>query len=67
MIEKAIAQRAKSKTYWLGLAVSLLAYLQANFPLLEGYLGDYKNAVLFLVGLGICYLRELTDKPLSKK
>lgn len=66
-MKKEIVQRAYSKTYWLGLAVLLLGYLQQNFSLIDSYLGEYKNAVYFVIGILILIMRELTKEPLSEK
>lgn len=66
-MKKEIGQRIHSKTYWLGFGVLFLGYLQQNFSLIDSYLGDYKNAVYFVVGVLILIMRELTTQPLSEK
>lgn len=65
--EQIVAQRAKSKTYWLGIVIMLLGFAQANFPMIAGYLGEFQGAVNFLIGALVLILRELTKEPLSDK
>lgn len=66
-MKEQIAQRAKSKTYNFGLIIILLGYLQQNHKILDTYLGDNKDLVLFLIGMLILLFRELTTSSLSEK
>lgn len=66
-VETLVAQRAASKTYWFGLAIMLLGYVQDNFPLIDHYLGQYDTAVKFAIGFVIILLREVTTKALKEK
>lgn len=67
MTEEIVKQRLKSKTYWLGLAVLILTYAQANFALISQYVGEHQNAINFVIGFLILFFREITKEPLSKK
>lgn len=64
---KALLDRLKSRTYWLGFFVIGLSYAEQNFPLIRGYLGEYAGLVEFSIGLAIMGCREITTKPISKK
>lgn len=66
-MKQQIQQRAKSKTYWLGIAIMLLSYVQENFVLVEQYVGEYKGTVIFIIGGLILFFREITKGPLSEK
>lgn len=66
-IESLVVQRWKSRTYWLGLFVIFLTYLQTNFALVAQYVGEYQNLINFIVGFLILALREATKEPLSAK
>lgn len=66
-MKEQITQRAKSKTYWLGMAVMFLSYAQTNIGQIEQFLGGYEGAVTFVIGGLIMFMREVTTKPLSGK
>lgn len=66
----------RSKTVWLGLAITLLGYLQANLPLAKQLIApflppekiDLAMALLTMTtGLAVIVVRFLTDGPLSEK
>ena len=61
-----VIQRAKSGTYWLGLAVGSLGLIEANFHLVADVLGDKAGLVNLIIMLAIFALRETTTKPLSE-
>lgn len=62
-----VKQRAKSKTYWLGMAIVMLSFAQANFAQIAAFMGEYSSAVNFCIGMAICVMRELTKSSLSAK
>lgn len=63
-----LTSRFKSKTYWLGFAVSLLGYAEASLHLVRDHIGEDKyGVVLFGIGLLIFLLREFTTKPVGEK
>ena len=62
-----VTQRIKSGTYWLGLGVGGLGLVEANFHLVQEYLGDKAGLVNLGIMLAIFALREITTKPLSDK
>lgn len=66
-MKKEIAQRISSKTYWLGLAVLALGFLESNIAQLDVFLGEYSGPVKIGIGLLILIMRELTKVPLSEK
>ena len=62
-----INQRINSKTYWLGMAVLVLGFLQSNISQLDAWLGEYRGPVNVAIGLAILVMRELTKAPLESK
>lgn len=66
-IKKAVKDRAISKTYWFGLALMALGYVQDNFSMLESFLGEYSGLVYIGIGLVVLILRERTTQSLSEK
>lgn len=66
-IEKTVNGHLKSRTSRFGLAILILAFVQANFSLVGQYLGDYRDLVLFVIGIAIIALRHITTKPVSEK
>ena len=59
--------RLKSKTYWYSMALALLTTIQANLPLVQDFLKDHFNTVMFLNLIVITVLRELTARPVGEK
>jgi hypothetical protein len=66
----------KSKTVWLGMAITILGYFQANLPLAKTILvpviGPEKievlmSALTMALGLSVIVVRFYTDGPLSQK
>lgn len=56
--------RIKSKTYWFGLAVTVLGAIQLYLPEVEHLLAGWSGVVNMGVGVGIVILRELTKEPI---
>ena len=67
MTKDAIKQRAKSKTYYFGLAIMVLGYAEANFSVIQNLFGTNAGYVNCGIGLAILVLRELTKTPLNQK
>lgn len=64
---KAIKQRLRSKTYYLGLVIMVLGYLEQNAALLKTMLGDYYGLFVMGVGVAVLVLREITKEPIDAK
>ncbi len=58
----------RSKTVWLGLAVSMLGVVQINLEVFNTYLTPAQQGLATLgVGLAIVVLRWVTDTSLDEK
>lgn len=66
-IKKVVKDRALSKTYWFGIGLMSLSYVQDNFTMVETFLGEYSGLVYIGIGLAALVLREYTTKSLSEK
>lgn len=62
-----LKQRAKSKGYYLAMAVTALGAVQTALPGVQEQLKDYYGFIVMGVGVAIAIIREMTNKPLSEK
>lgn len=63
-----ILKRLKSRTYWLGVGVMALGYMEAYGDQLGPILPpEYRGYATLAIGAAIMILRELTNKPIKEK
>ena len=62
-----LKKRAKSKTYYLALAVTGLGAVQTALPGIQDQLKDYYGFVTLGIGVAIAVLRELTKNAVDEK
>lgn len=55
-----------SKTHWFNIAIVVTSFLTLNLPLLQTYIGEYYNMILFAVGLIGLVLRQTTTTSIEK-
>lgn len=56
----------ESKTVWFNIAMTLLMAVEANFSLLQAYLGQaYYGLAMFAVTMGNVFLRLITSAPVT--
>lgn len=62
-----IKQRAKSKTYNFGMAITILGVVESQAPYMQDFFGQYYGFFVMAIGIGICILRERTNQALKDK
>lgn len=66
-LRRKIARSRYSRTVWLGLAVAVAGYLEAQFRLIESLIPEqWRGVGMMAVGLAVVVLRFVTTLPVEE-
>lgn len=65
---KNLFKRLRSKTYWYGLGITVVGFLDQYTTAISDLIPDgYKGVAVAVLGIGVLILREMTKSPVADK